>query len=198
VHGHYIPDIIEGKVEGFFALVRDISERRQNERILEKTLQSLAEAQRIARLGNWDWDIERNELFWSDEIYRIFGLAPREFGATYEAFLASVHPDDRECVNRGVDEALHERRPYSIDHRIIRPDGVERIVHEQAAVIFNEHGRPSRMIGTVQDVLKPSGRRRPSRKGRFEQLYPLSGLYQRAGRGFRGLSGLQEIVGSWA
>jgi PAS domain S-box-containing protein len=152
VHGAYIPDIIDGKVEGFFALVRDISERRQNERILEKTLQSLAEAQRIAHLGNWDWDIERNELFWSDEIYRIFGLAPREFGATYEAFLASVHPDDRERVNRSVDAALRERRPYSIDHRIIRPDGGERIVHEQAAVIFNEQGRPSRMIGTVQDV----------------------------------------------
>lgn len=120
----------------------------------EKTrlIRNLSEAQRIAHLGNWNWDIVKNTLWWSDEIYRIFGLKPQEFGATYEAFLNSVHPDDREFVKQAVNKALYEKKPYSIDHRIILPDGSERIVHEQAEVTFDEADKPIRMGGTVQDI----------------------------------------------
>jgi PAS domain S-box-containing protein len=120
--------------------------------MLRKSVASLAEAQRIAHLGNWDWDIVNNELRWSDEIYRIFGLIPQQFGATYEAFLNSVHPDDREFVKEAVNKSLYENEPYSIDHRIVLPDGSERIVHEQAEVFFDNAGKPIRMMGTVQDV----------------------------------------------
>jgi PAS domain S-box-containing protein len=91
-------------------------------------------------------------LYWSDEIYRIFGLNPQEFGATYEAFMRSVHPDNRQYVQKAVDRALYERQPFSIDHRIVLPDGAERIVHEQAEVTFDEDGEPVRMMGTVQDI----------------------------------------------
>ena len=112
----------------------------------------LAEAQRIAHLGNWVWDIDTNDRHWSDEIYRIFGLAPQEFRATYEAFLASVHPDDREFVEQSVDDALYRNKPYSIDHRVVRPDGSERVVHERAEVTFSETSKPVRMAGTVQDI----------------------------------------------
>ncbi|MBI4715745.1 MAG: PAS domain-containing protein [Nitrospirae bacterium] len=103
-------------------------------------------------MGNWDWDIVGNGLWWSDEIYRIFGLTPREFGATYDAFLNSVHPEDRESVTRAVNEALQDRKDYGIDHRIVRPDGTERIVHERGEVTCDEAGKPVRMIGTVQDI----------------------------------------------
>ncbi len=116
------------------------------------TLQRLNESQRLAKLGNWDWDILGNRLYWSDEIYRIFGLKPQEFGATYEAFLNSVHPEDREFVKKSVDDALALKRPYEIDHRIVLPDGTERIVHEKAEAQFDAGGRPARMAGTVQDV----------------------------------------------
>lgn len=126
--------------------------RKLTEEKLRQSEASLANAQRIARLGNWDWDIVKNDLRWSDEIYRIFGLTPQEFGATYEAFLNSVHHDDREFVKRSVDEALRREKGYSIDHRILLPDGTERIVHEQAEVTFNKDGEPIRMAGTVQDV----------------------------------------------
>ncbi len=85
----------------------------------------LAEAQRIAQMGNWVWHIDSNDLHWSDETYRIFGLAPQQFGATYEAFLGSVHPDDREFVEQAVYDALHRNKPYRIDHRVVRPDGSE-------------------------------------------------------------------------
>lgn len=119
---------------------------------LKESEERLREAQQISRLGNWNWDIVNNELTWSDEIYRIFGLAPQEFGATYEAFMNSVHPDDRDLVNKSVNEALSENKPYSIDHRVVLPNGTERIVHEQAAVTFDETGKPVRMAGIVQDI----------------------------------------------
>ena len=133
-------------------LLAEIEERKAAEDALRKVRDSLAEAQRIAHIGNWDWDIVNNKLYWSDEIYRIFGLQPQEFGATYEAFLNSVHPDNREHVQQAVNRALYERLPYSIDHRIMLRDGSERIVHEQAEVTFDEKGRAIRMMGTVQDI----------------------------------------------
>ena len=119
---------------------------------LQRSEASLAAAQHIARLGNWDWNIATGELSWSDEIYRIFGLAPQQFGATYEAFLEAVHPEDRDFVIGEVNRALEREKGYAIDHRIARPDGSERIVHEVAEVHFSDSGEPQRMIGTVQDV----------------------------------------------
>jgi len=106
----------------------------------------------VAHVGNWDWDIVRNELRWSDEIYRIFGLTPQAFGATYEAFLNSVHPDDRELVKQAVNEALSTRTPYGVDHRVVLPDGTVRMVHEQAEAFYDAAGRALRMLGTVQDI----------------------------------------------
>ncbi len=136
------------------AVARNITERKQMEEALRKSEASLSNAQRIANLGNWDWDIANNELYWSDEIYRIFGVEPKEFGATYEAFLNSIHPDDRMFVLEHVNKAISENKTYSIDHRILLPDGSERIVHEQAEVTFNETGQAIRMVGTVQDITK--------------------------------------------
>lgn len=112
----------------------------------------LADAQRISHFGSWVWEIEKNQISWSDEIYRIFGLAPQEFSATYEAFLESVHPDDRELVDSAVDAAIHNEEHYNIDHRIIRPDGTIRFVHEEAEVTYNEKGKPIQMVGTVHDI----------------------------------------------
>jgi PAS domain S-box-containing protein len=132
----------------------DIVERKKTECLLRKSESNLAEAQRLAHLGSWDWNIETNELFWSDEIYRIFGLTPGEFGANYEAFLNAVHPEDREYVTRSVDEALQHKKPYDIEHRVVQRNGDIRIVNERAEVTFNDDGKAIRMIGTVQDITK--------------------------------------------
>ena len=112
----------------------------------------LADAQRIGHLGNWNWNIVANELEWSDEIYRIFGLTPQQFGATYEAFLASVHTDDRQRVDDAINAAVGEHRPYGIQYRIVRPDGAVRTVDAQGEVTFDDEGTPLRMMGIVLDI----------------------------------------------
>ncbi len=129
-----------------------IAKNKRAEDAIRKSEVRLANAQQIARIGNWEWNIAENKLWWSDEIYRIFGLKTQEFVATYETFLNSVHPDDRTSVRQSVNDALYAKMPYSIDHRIVLPDGNERVVHEQAAVVFDSNGKPVQMNGTVQDI----------------------------------------------
>ncbi len=142
----------EGVPYAVCCISTDITERKRVDTALRKSEERLRKAQELARMGSWEWDIPENTLWWSDEIYRIFGLNPKEFGATYEAFLESVHPDDREFVKLSVERSFHHNKPYSIDHRIVRPDGTVRIVHEEAELLTDPQGRPLRMIGTVQDL----------------------------------------------
>ncbi len=88
------------------------SECKRAEDVLRKNKASLDEAQRIAHLGSWDWDIVKNELFWSDEIYRIFGLKAKEVDASHEVFYKYVHSDDRAFVKETVNEALKNKKPF--------------------------------------------------------------------------------------
>lgn len=150
--GWLIPIIKRGNFEGMICTVEDITDLKKADILLKESEASLANAQRITHLGNWDWDIVKNELYWSDEIYRIFNINKQEFGDSYDAFLNSVHPDDRNIVQKSVDDALYENQPYSIDHRILLPDGSTRFVHEQAEVTFDEAGKAIRMSGTIHDI----------------------------------------------
>ncbi len=133
------------------ALVRDITTRKSAEASLRKTARDLNEAQRIAHLGSWDLDLLTNQLSWSDEIYRIFGIDPDVFGASYEAFLQAIHPDDREAVNAAYLNSVKNRTTYSIDHRLLLPDGRIKYVHEECET-FYESDKPVRSAGTVQDI----------------------------------------------
>jgi len=145
--------IEDGHLLRIWIVHRDITERKHAENALNTKGRLLEESQRIAHLGSWDWNIVTNELEWSEEVYRIFGLSSQEFGATYDAFLMSVHPDDREEVKTAVNHALSDPSwEYNIVHRITRPDGSEALVRERGKVSVAEDDRPSRMIGTVQDI----------------------------------------------
>ena len=146
-----------GKIESngrwlVLSLVRDISERKAAEAAIQKSEAGLANAQRIARIGNWEWNIQTGESSWSDEVYRIYGLPLDTDTPTHELFFNNLHPQDREIVRRTVGEAIHNNQPYRIDHRILRPDGGVRYVHEEAEVKRDEAGAPLMFIGTTQDI----------------------------------------------
>ena len=147
-------------------------ELRRNYEALRRSEKSLAEAQRIAGMGNWDWDLKTDELHWSDEVYRIFGVDPHRFEKTYVAFLTYVHPDDREPVKKAITDALYEQKPYNIEHRIVLEDGTLKIIHEQGEVTFTD-GEPVLMVGTVQDITERTIQEEKLRNSR-EQLRNLS------------------------
>jgi signal transduction histidine kinase/DNA-binding NarL/FixJ family response regulator/HAMP domain-containing protein len=129
-------------------------EKKVNERTeeLSRSERHLAKAQRIAHLGNWNWDIPLDTFFCSDETFRILGVHPKQFDMTYDAFFNVIHPDDREMVQNAVHAALHEKKDYNMDYRIILPNDAERVVHSEGQVTFDQSGQPARMIGIVQDI----------------------------------------------
>lgn len=113
---------------------------------------SLTCAQRIAGLGNWDWWLEENRLYWSEGIYDLFGVIPGEFEASYEGFMDLVYPEDRDAVDGAVQRAIRQQDSYDITHRILRPDGEVRTVRENAEIVRNAEGTVVRMTGTVLDI----------------------------------------------
>ena len=112
----------------------------------------LAEAQRIAHLGSWVFDLEQRTLAWSDEIYRIFAVTPVGGGASYEQFIAAVHPDDLARLQAAQHRAERDEERLDLEHRIIRPDGTIRWVHEVAELERDAMGRPTKLSGTVLDI----------------------------------------------
>lgn len=135
-------------------LTREIDEHRRAEERLRRSEERLQRSQEIAHLGSWELDLTNNSLTWSDEVYRIFGLKPQEFAATYEAFLEAVHPDDRAAVDNAYSSSVSEGRDgYEIEHRIIRKaTGEVRVVHEKCQHIKDESGQIIRSLGMVHDI----------------------------------------------
>ncbi len=141
-----------GQVVGASAIGRDITERKRAEAELRHSEAGLKEAERIALLGNWELDLVANVLSWSDETYRIFELETQQFGATFEAFLKVVHPDDRELVNQAYADSLRYRMPYDIVHRLLMPDGRVKYVNERCETYYDADGKPLLSVGTAQDI----------------------------------------------
>jgi PAS domain S-box-containing protein len=150
-HSKPIWDEKEKRVVSVIGAVRDITHRKHVELALRESEAKLSEAQRVAHIGNWSWDLQKNELIWSKENYRIFGLSS-DVSPSYEAFEKTIHPDDLEFVNKSVEDALKRKKSYDIDFRIILPNNTERIVHAIGKIIYDKEVRPIRFYGTVQDI----------------------------------------------
>ena len=133
-------------------------ERKRADVALRDSEARLARAQEAAHLGSWELDlvnlqdVNRNPLWWSDEAYRIFGYAPGEVQASNELFFKSVPPEDVSRIEAAIRGSVENGTPYFMQHRVIRPDGTERIVEERSTVLQDAQGRPARMVGTVLDV----------------------------------------------
>ena len=118
------------------------------------TTQQLNQAQRIGKIGHWKWDIASDEVYWSDEIYNIFGISKKDTKLTYNDFLEHVIPEEKALIEAAVDRALKQGTEFSIDHRILSEDGSEKWVHEEGVVKFKDEDKtqPVSMLGTVQDI----------------------------------------------
>lgn len=131
---------------------RDITEQKILRKKIERSEERLKNAQKIAKMGSWRYNIQSNHLHWSDEIYRIFGRKPNEVEPTLEGFLEHVHPDDREMVNTAYANSLETKEPYEIIHRLSLRDGSIRYVREMCDTEFDEDGTPLISEGIVQDI----------------------------------------------
>jgi PAS domain S-box-containing protein len=118
----------------------------------EQANESLAEAQELAHLGSWEWDVRTDRVTWSRELYRIFGIDDRSEPLTFARYLARVHASDRDAVRAEIERALGERRAFEALHRIVLDDGTERIIHGRGRVVVDAAGTALRMVGTAQDV----------------------------------------------
>ncbi len=134
-------------------LQREVAERKLVEQALRESEYNLAKAQEIAHIGSWTWDLLTEEVSWSVEMYRIFGLEPDGFDGGIEAMINTmVHPEDRDKVRAFTKAVLFETAPKSIEYRVIRPDGQERVVRAERDIVLDATGKDIRMIGTVQDI----------------------------------------------
>jgi PAS domain S-box-containing protein len=148
----YIPDTVEGEVRGFFVLVTDITERRRIEEEVEQSRARLAEAERVARMGSWEWDIPAGRLTCSEGLFVIYGMPPQVFENYNPSDTRNIHPEDRTRVERELQQAVEAGTPIDFEYRIIRPDGRVRRIHSRAELIADSDGNPLRLTGTVQDV----------------------------------------------
>jgi PAS domain S-box-containing protein len=141
--------------------LHDVTKRKKAEESLKISEERYALAQQAANIGSWDWDILTGDLVWSDTIEEMFGFSPGEFGATYEAFLECVHPEDRQFVMDSVNACVDEGKDYDIKHRIMWPDGSIRVVSEIGNVFRDENGKAIRMLGIVQDITDRKNAEKP-------------------------------------
>lgn len=143
---------IDGNVEGGITIIEDITARKMAEEETAKLLNNLRQAEKIAQIGNWHFDLSTNALEWSDEIFHIFELDKETFTPTYEAFLNVIHPDDRMKVANAYEHSLITKQKYEITHRLLMQDGRVKYVNEQCETRFDPDGQPLCSLGTVQDI----------------------------------------------
>ncbi len=155
-------------------LSREILQRARIEQLEQQVITPLAaapepnprdhldETQRLAQIGSWELDLVNNHLWWSKETYRIFEIETDRFGASYEAFLSLVHPEDRDVVDKAYTQSVANRTPYEIKHRLLFADGSVKYVNERGTTFYDSLGRPIRSLGTVQDLTAETAQARKS------------------------------------
>ncbi len=162
----------QGNLIKWYGVSIDIEGRKQAEEKLKQSESQLAEAQRLAHVGSWDYDLRTNSVTWSGELYRIFGIQPGTIKVAGDA-IPFIHPEDRDLVFRTVKSAIESQEPYSFYYRVLRSDGYERIVHSRGFIVSDENGNAIRVVGATQDVTELK-RAEEKLRATSEQLRALS------------------------
>lgn len=158
---------------------RNVTERKKAMRKLKESEAQLSEAQQIAKVGSWEWRPgKENELFWSDEMCRIYGYKPDEFDHTFETYISCIHPDDKSRVQDIIGQAMVNKQSFDFEHKILRPDGETRVLLCRGDSIVNGEGEIQKMIGTGQDITRQK-RREQKLRDYSERLRKLSARIER-------------------
>jgi diguanylate cyclase (GGDEF)-like protein/PAS domain S-box-containing protein len=191
----------DGLITGASAISHDITERKRGERELQRAKAALAEAQRVAHIGSWAWDLATDLVSCSEELGRIYGLESGELVTSFEGFIEQVHSADRERVQSSLKRSLETGRPFRFDHRIVGPEGSVRIIEANGYPILDDQRTPERMMGTGQDVTELRGADRAMReaeerfRGAFEEAPIGMALLELDGRFMQVNDSLCRILG---
>ncbi|RPJ30772.1 MAG: PAS domain S-box protein, partial [Planctomycetaceae bacterium] len=130
------------------------SERKYRELVenLRESEKRLLKAQQIAHIGTWEVDLENHTAWWSDETYHVLGLQPGQIEPGWEAMMSSTHPEDRDAAVQLLNDALENKRPFNVDHRIVHPSGEVRFVHNEAEIEVGPEGKPVRIMGILECI----------------------------------------------
>jgi len=143
----------EGEITHFLGKVEDITERKQAEEKLFESETMLLHAQKIAHLGNWEWEINSERQTWSEENYRILGYEPYTIEASFDNFMIRIHPDDRILISNSTEALLNKKTQQdNNEYRVILPDGNERVIQTTATCYYDEKGQPIKLAGTILDI----------------------------------------------
>ncbi len=142
----------KGEPVMFVGTAQDVTEKQNLLKQLQLSDELFKQAQALAHIGNWSWDIPTNSVSWTDEVYRIYGLKPQSEVITYERYLGLLHPEDIELVTTNITKCIEQHEPYDYYHRIICDDKKLKVLHSKGEVVLNKSGHPFQLRGTVQDV----------------------------------------------
>ncbi|WP_127142198.1 sensor histidine kinase [Flagellimonas marinaquae] len=141
-----------GEVVGCSIWQKDITEEVENNYKLRESERKYREAQEVANIGHWNWDMREDQIIWSNQLFRIFEQEPGKFEATFDSLLEIIHPDDRQAFIDDVDNCIKNNVMHDITHRIVLGKGEIRYVHQKGRAYYDENGKPKYMSGTTQDV----------------------------------------------
>ncbi len=142
----------DNQITAFLNVRLDITQRKLSESLLKESAKRLQEAQAIALLGNWTWDIQNDKLTWSEQVYRIFGKNPRHFTPTLDKFLKLVVEKDRPLVRKAIEQSLQQYKPHSVEYQAIKGNGKLIYLSAKFRVEQDNNGQPLKMFGTLQDI----------------------------------------------
>lgn len=146
-----------GNVRFMSGTALDITERKRTELELRGNEQRLKQAQEIAKIGSWDWDLKNPRIRFSDETFRIFGIPKNDVGVLYDEFAQTIHPEDREMVERAYFEAVEKHKPYDMTYRLMLKNGEVKYVQDKCETYYDAEGKPLRSVGTTQDITARRG-----------------------------------------